>query len=72
VASRKGGSATAHLFVLGPIRLVTRGQPVRLTELESGLLSLAALRERVAVDSLGTWLWAGDPPRRRATACSRW
>ena len=35
---------------------------MRLTELESGLLSLAALRDRVGVDSLGDWLWAGDPP----------
>ncbi|WP_299442838.1 AfsR/SARP family transcriptional regulator [uncultured Phycicoccus sp.] len=36
--------------------------PVRLTELENGLLGLAALHGRVGVDSLGEWLWDGDPP----------
>ncbi|MFL6175334.1 MAG: AfsR/SARP family transcriptional regulator [Ornithinibacter sp.] len=58
----------ARLFVLGRIRLEVEGEPVRLTELESGLLGLAALRDRVGVDSLGEWLWAGDPP---ATARNR-
>ena len=48
--------------MLGRIRLEALGRPVQLTELESGLLSLAALRDRVGVDSLGEWLWAGDPP----------
>ncbi len=51
-----------RLSVLGRIQLETLGRPVGLTELESGLLSLAALRDRVGVDSLGEWLWAGDPP----------
>jgi DNA-binding SARP family transcriptional activator/tetratricopeptide (TPR) repeat protein len=62
VSSRSGGSAPPRLFLLGRVRLESSGRPVRLTELESGLLSLAALRERVGVDSLGEWLWAGDPP----------
>lgn len=62
MSSRIGGSPPPRLVVLGRIRLETMGRPVRLTELESGLLSLAALRDRVGVDSLGDWLWAGDPP----------
>ncbi len=62
MSSRIGGSPPPRLVVLGRIRLESLGRPVQLTELESGLLSLAALRDRVGVDSLAEWLWAGDPP----------
>ena len=62
VSSPLGESLHPRLDVLGRVQLVTAGGPVRLTELEIGLLSLAALRDRVGLDSLGDWLWAGDPP----------
>ncbi|MBM6405951.1 hypothetical protein JQN72_17045 [Phycicoccus sp. CSK15P-2] len=48
--------------ILGRVRLSGPDGPVRLTELEHGLLALAALRGRIGVDSLGEWLWDGDPP----------
>ncbi|WP_030527620.1 AfsR/SARP family transcriptional regulator [Phycicoccus jejuensis] len=51
-----------YLEVLGRLRLTGPSGPLRLTELESGLLALAALRDQVDVDSLGTWLWDGEPP----------
>jgi len=62
VSSPLGESSHPRLDVLGRVQLVTARGPVRLTELETGLLSLAALRDRVGLDSLGDWLWAGDPP----------
>ncbi|HWO52478.1 MAG TPA: BTAD domain-containing putative transcriptional regulator, partial [Ornithinibacter sp.] len=62
MSSPLGESSHPRLDVLGRVQLVTARGPVRLTELEIGLLSLAALRDRVEVDSLGNWLWAGDPP----------
>lgn len=48
--------------ILGRVRLSRDDGPVRLTELESGLLGLAALHGRVGVDSLAEWLWDNDPP----------
>jgi len=62
VSSIPGGSEHPRLHVLGRVRLETAGADVRLTELETGLLTLAALHDRVGVDSLGEWLWAGAPP----------
>ncbi len=51
-----------QLEVLGRVRLTDGGRPLRLTELEHGLLSLAALHGHVDVDSLSDWLWDGEPP----------
>ena len=51
-----------RLEILGRVQLTGTDGPVRLTELENGLLGLAALHGRVGVDSLGEWLWDGDPP----------
>jgi DNA-binding SARP family transcriptional activator/tetratricopeptide (TPR) repeat protein len=63
VSSLLGGSTHPRLDVLGRVQLVTSRGPVRLTELENGLLTLAALHGRVGLDSLGDWLWDGDPPQ---------
>ena len=51
-----------QLEILGRVRLSSGAGPVRLTELEHGLLALAALRDHVDVDSLGAWLWDGTQP----------
>ncbi|MGG5258016.1 BTAD domain-containing putative transcriptional regulator [Phycicoccus avicenniae] len=51
-----------QLQILGRVCLSTDAGPVRLTELEHGLLALAALRGHVEVDSLAEWLWDGEPP----------
>ena len=62
MSSPLGGSPHPRLLVLGRVQLVTAQGPVPLTGLETGLLTLAALRDRVGLDSLGDWLWAGHPP----------
>ncbi|PKW27193.1 AfsR/SARP family transcriptional regulator [Phycicoccus duodecadis] len=51
-----------RLEILGRVHLRTPRGPVALTELEHGLLALAALRGQVGVDSLAEWLWDNDPP----------
>ncbi len=51
-----------QLEILGRVRLSTDDGPVRLTELEHGLLASAALHDHVGVDTLAEWLWDGDPP----------
>ncbi|NHA67985.1 AfsR/SARP family transcriptional regulator [Phycicoccus flavus] len=51
-----------RLEILGRVLLSVTGEPVRLTELELGLLASAALQGRIGVDTLGEWLWDGDPP----------
>ncbi|QKE85509.1 BTAD domain-containing putative transcriptional regulator [Arthrobacter sp. NEB 688] len=51
-----------YLEILGRLRLTGPSGPLRLTELEAGLLGLAALHDHVDVDSLGSWLWDGEPP----------
>ncbi|MBT9255928.1 hypothetical protein KMZ32_10620 [Phycicoccus sp. MAQZ13P-2] len=51
-----------YLEILGRLRLTGPSGPLRLTELEAGLLALAALHDHVGVDSLGEWLWDGEPP----------
>ncbi|QIM21439.1 hypothetical protein G7075_10385 [Phycicoccus sp. HDW14] len=51
-----------QLEILGRVRLSTDAGPVRLTELEHGLLASAALHGHVGVDTLAEWLWDGDPP----------
>ncbi|MBM6400950.1 AfsR/SARP family transcriptional regulator [Phycicoccus sonneratiae] len=51
-----------QLEILGRVRLSTDAGPVRLTELEHGLLASAALHGHVGVDTLAEWLWDGEPP----------
>lgn len=59
-AGRSGGGT--HLFVLGPVELHVDSVSVPLSDLERGLLALAAFRGQVGGDDLADWLWGEDLP----------
>jgi DNA-binding SARP family transcriptional activator len=56
------GDQPALLRVLGPIELEVHRSPVRLSDLERGVLASAAFRSLIGGDELAEWLWGESPP----------